>query len=73
MLEYIGGVVVLNGGFGCLSQTKLARALHDTRATIAGEIDRETLESQHTPHPFRPPALGCDDGNAYLRPQYLDG
>ena len=48
VIDYIGGRLVLNGGFGCMPPSKQARAIHDTQEAIAGTIDRETLESHNS-------------------------
>ena len=48
VIDYIGGRMVLNGGFGCLPMGKQARALVDTDAAIAGTITKEKLESHNS-------------------------
>jgi hypothetical protein len=48
VLDYIGGRVALNGGFGCLSPSKHARAVADSTATAEGRITREELESHNS-------------------------
>ena len=48
VIDYIGGRLVLNGGYGCLSPTKHARAVADTQSAIDGTISRELLESHNS-------------------------
>ena len=48
VLDYIGGRLVLNGGFGCISPSKRARAIADSEAAIGGRLTREQLESHNS-------------------------
>ena len=48
VLDYIGGRLVLNGGFGCVSPSKRARAIADSEAAIGGRLTREQLESHNS-------------------------
>ena len=48
VIDYIGGRLVLNGGYGCLPPTKHARAVADSTAAIEGRITREDLESHNS-------------------------
>ena len=48
VIDFIGGRQVLNGGFGCLSANKRARAIHGTRAAIEQRITREQLVSHNS-------------------------
>ena len=48
ILDFIGGRLVLNGGFGCLSPSKRARAVRNTMAALEGKLSRETLESHNS-------------------------
>ena len=48
VIDFIGGRLVLNGGFGCLPPSKHARAVADTIATLEGRITRERLESHNS-------------------------
>ena len=48
IVDYIGGRLVLNGGFGCLPPTKHARAVADSMAAADGVITRDRLESHNS-------------------------
>ena len=48
VLDYIGGRLVLNGGFGCITPSKRARAIADSEAAINGRCTREQLESHNS-------------------------
>ena len=48
VLDYIGGRLVLNGGFGCITPSKRARAMADSKAAIDGRLTREQLESHNS-------------------------
>ena len=48
VIDFIGGRLVLNGGFGCLSPSKHARAVADSMAVCGGTITREALESHNS-------------------------
>ena len=48
VFDYIGGRLVLNGGYGCLPPSKHARAIADTVAAIEGRSTREELESSNS-------------------------
>ena len=49
VIDFIGGRLVLNGGFGCLSPSKHARAVADSMAVCGGHtITREALESHNS-------------------------
>ena len=49
VIDFIGGRLVLNGGFGCLSPSKHARAVTDSMTVCAGAITREAVS--YTPLP----------------------
>ena len=48
VLDYIGGRLVLNGGFGCITPSKRARAIAYLEAAIDGRLTREQLESHNS-------------------------
>jgi hypothetical protein len=48
VVDYIGGRLVLNGGFGCLSPTKHARAVSNSMAYLEGALSRDELESHNS-------------------------
>ena len=48
VLDYIGGRLILNGGFGCISPSKRARAIADSMAAIDGRLTREQLEAHNS-------------------------
>lgn len=48
VVDFIGGRLVLNGGFGCLSPSKHARAVADSMTVCEGTITREALESHNS-------------------------
>ena len=48
VIDFIGGRLVLNGGFGCLSPSKHARAVADSTSVCEGAITREALESHNS-------------------------
>ena len=49
VVDFIGGRLVLNGGFGCLSPSKHARAIADSLTVCEGTtITREALESHNS-------------------------
>ena len=43
ILDYTGGRLVLNGGYGCLPQSKHTRAVADSVAAGAGRLTRDQL------------------------------
>ena len=48
VIDFIGGRLVLNGGFGCLAPSKHARAVADSMLVCEGAITREALESHNS-------------------------
>ena len=48
VLDYIGGRLVLNGGFGCITPSKRARAMADSKAAIDGRLIRANSSSRTT-------------------------
>ena len=48
ILDYTGGRLVLNGGYGCLPQSKHTRAVADSVAAGAGRLTRDQLESHNS-------------------------
>ena len=49
VIDFIGGRLVLNGGFGCLSPSKHARAVADCRWPSAGAQSPAKPSSHTTP------------------------
>ena len=48
VIDFIGGRMVLNGGYGCVPPVKQARAICDTMTALEGVISRERLEAHNS-------------------------